>query len=286
MAAAEILVPNIAAPKAAPVESFEGRHERTSKRLTEFEAADLRYLWDGYESDLGIRSLHGSIEFRMLMSAPRDVRAAVVEELERHGGRAAEGLVLRVLAAEGTATRAETRRALRMLERTGRVERVAVERPERPTMCSLPRRACDHACSHCMWTGWDLRLRERGEVRISLALRAVPKTPEQRWAERDERLRAQLHTIEPSAGAGTHAASVEREPLPAYKRAAVNRALTALAKLSTLEAAALRCLYGDTHYPTEQSELRALRAATGVPTDARARELRDRACEAYRAASR
>jgi hypothetical protein len=60
----------------------------------EREPSELTYLWHDYDAQLGVRSIQGAIENRLLTAPPRDdARPDIVAELERAGGRAPEGKV-------------------------------------------------------------------------------------------------------------------------------------------------------------------------------------------------
>lgn len=285
----------------AAVESFESKrarqvNARASKRLTEAEAEDLRYLWHGYESDLGIRSVHGAIERQLLIKAPpRDLQEPVLEELERAKGRAPEGRILRIVTSERWGTRREVRLAIEYLTRPHgrrgpRVERIPVDQPETPSTCELRRtgRACSHPCSSCEWTGYDLKLTERarGEIRMQLALASVPKSREQRraesWAAQDAALEREWRILAVKGEA--HGAPTTRDGLSKRQRAAVNRAMTALAMLTRQQATVLELVYGSFH-AVEDLELATIAAKFKV-TKPRAAAMRDDACEAYRKARR
>lgn len=277
----------------ARVESYEGRHVSTSRRLTEAEADDLRYLWQSYAADLGIRSVHGALERRLLMAPPRDVWRPVLEELvDRHGGRACEGRIVHVVVVEGWGTRREVRRAVEYLTRASgrrgpRVERVATPRPESPKNCEG---RCGHACAACLWTGFDLRATERGELRLGLALTDAElrritggDARRDRWARADARLEAECQQL--ACGSETpHAPSTQDEVLGARKRRAVNRATAALAKMTALDARVLACVFG-VYHANEEAELEAVRRMTGGDRE-KARAARDAACESYRRARR
>lgn len=268
------------------VHSFTASSPRAhTKRLTELEADELRYLWQGYLADLGVRSAHGIIERAMLMLAPpRDVQAPVLEELGRAGGRAPEGRVVRLVVLEGLGTRHEVRLAIAYLARPNvdrgpRVERLAVPRPASPALCEG---RCDHGCHACEWTGWDLRLTERGELRMMTALGRRTRTREERWRAADASLEAELHTIE--CGGTPSAPSMQEEMLDSRKRRTVERARGTIAKLSRLDALVLQCMYGQ-HHVTEAGELAAVRRIVGG-SEEKAKEAMGAASDAYRKARR
>lgn len=278
------------APKPAAVESYSGRTARPDRRLTEHEAEDLCYLWQGYAADLGIRSAHSMVERHILLRAPpRNVRAPVLEELVvRQHGRAPEGRIIRCVVADGLATKHEVRMAILYLTRVGRkgprIERIPVPRPETPTTCGVKRdgRECGHPCSSCEWTGFDLRATDRGAVPMGLSLQSVPRTREDRWRAADEALEAEWHMIPCGVGSETHAPSMRDEPLGARQRRAVDRATAALSRCSRETALVLQALYGQ-HHVSEESELEAVRRAVGGSREG-ARLRRDAACAAYRLA--
>lgn len=274
------------------VESFESKRARqvtaqASKRLTEAEAEDLRYLWHGYESDLGIRSVHGAIERHLILKAPpRDLRQDVLAELQRAHGRMPEGRVLRIIVAEGIGTKREIRLAIERLchegKRGPKVERLPVDRPETPTTCEVKRtgKSCLHPCVSCEWTGYDLKSRERGELTMSLALASVPRD---RWVARDEELEREWRMLAVK-GEPASVPTMRDEPLSKHQRAAVNRAMATLATLTRQQVTVLELVFGSFH-AVDDLELSAISSKFHV-TKSKAVSLRDDACEAYRKARR
>lgn len=278
-------------------ETFEGRRERRSRRLTEFESSDLQYLWQSYASDLGVKSAHGLIERHiLLMAPPRDVQRPVLEELAMAGGRAPEGRVMRIVVFEGLATRREIRLAVECLTRTGKrgrkVERIPVPRPEPSNACegkcdlALDRK--QRACAACEWTGYDLRLTERGEIRLGLALRSVPMTRAERrqkvWDAKDDALRREWQTMEPGAE-GVHAPQYDMELMGSRQRKAVDRAIATLSLVSHKHAVILHCWLGRYH-ANENALLDAVRRFEIGASRERAKEMLEEASDAYRAARR
>lgn len=279
-------------PRRSPVESF-GRDNPTTHRqtgLSEHESEDLRYLWQGYSADLGIKSAHGALERRLLMSPPRDTQKPVLDELERAGGRLAEGRVVRLVVLEGWGTRREVKRAIAYLTRPSakrgpRVERIAVPRPEASKAHNEQQGRCDHGCAACEWTGWDLRLTERGEIRMQLALGSVASSDPRgdRWARIDARLQEELCVMAVKS-ATPHAPSIQEETLGARQRRAVNRATAALSKVTAFDAHVLQVVYGAV-YASEEAEIEAVRKLVGGDR-AKAESARESACRAYREARR
>jgi hypothetical protein len=93
-------------------------------RLLPSERAELEYLWNGYESDLGARSVHGAIEDRLRRSSPKALAGPIVDLLRVAGGRTPLKLLVRALRTEQQATRYEVTGALGGLVAA---KRVAVE---------------------------------------------------------------------------------------------------------------------------------------------------------------
>jgi len=272
------------------VESFGGRRSRTSRRLTEAEAADLRYLWQGYAADLGIRSLHGIIERQLLLAPPRDVQTPVLEELVRAGGFAPEGRIIRLVVAEGLATRHEVKRAIAQLSRVGRrgprIERIPCERPvvepDQAKRTHTEQQRLDE------WTGYDLRLTERGAVKMRLSLehvggRTKQEQREERWRRQDEALEREHHMLAVGSGCHTAQADPRDESLTARRRAAANRAIVALGKLTRVQVLVLQRIFGEYH-KTDDAELLAITSLVPGTSRARASQMRDDACDAYRIA--
>lgn len=277
--------------KAHRVESYAAERPPQSKRLTDWEADDLRYLWQGYEADLGVRSAHGMIERHiLLMAPPRDVQRPVLEELLRAGGRAPEGRIARLVVLDGLATRCEIRKAIEYLTRVGkkgpRVERIPVPRPEPSNACDGK---CDlaidrkqRACAACEWTGFDLRLTARGELRMGLALASVPVDRDRRrWDAQDDAIRQEWQTMYCRKQHGSGRAN--EETLAARERKSVNRAVAALSRVSREHALILQCWLGR-HYVNENALLDAVRRLETGATRERANEMLDEASDAYRKA--
>jgi hypothetical protein len=272
------------------VETFEGPKAPTSGRLTDFESEDLRYLWQSYGADLGMRSAHGLVEQALLMLAPpRDVQKTVLEELARHGGRAPEGRIVRLIVLEGLATAHEVRLAIAYLGRPGRkgprVERVEVPQPE---VHENPKeRSYQEQARLDEWTGWDLQLTERGAVRMKLALDGAPKEwrdpRELAWRAHDEALERFWHVIPVGQSRGGGARSHE-EMLGSRQRRSANRALVALAQMTQRDCHVLQCVYGRAH-GTDEAEVEAVRAIVGGSRDD-AEAAIVTASAAYRAARR
>ncbi len=112
--------------------SFEGRRGEesrtgvrrvTSDRLSPEERAELAYLWGGYEAALGVKSLHGAIEAKLLRSAPRDARRVVLRAVESLAGHAERDRLAAMIAAEGEVTLREAEDAIHDLLRIGNLTR-------------------------------------------------------------------------------------------------------------------------------------------------------------------
>ncbi len=227
-------------------QSYESRADqreadRQSLRLTAKEREELEYLWRGYAAELGCRSLHGAIQDKLLRSPPRDnVRRLVVDELERAGGRAPEGAILRLLALDGS-TRYETRRAIRDLVAGGKVEREPID----PIGCNDKGELTDAARES---TGHLLRLvaRPRGALTMRLALARVPLSPEEarrrRWQAQDDALESLHHTLV----CGDAVSVVADVDVADSKLARTTGAtLAALRAIDARHALVLRRVYGD-----------------------------------------
>jgi hypothetical protein len=218
-------------------ESFEGRQKpaqrRRFDRLNRVELDELNDLWGMYDSSIGQRSVHGAVEARLLRAPPRDeVRSDILDELLRAGGRMPEGALLRIVAAQkGKATVYEARRALKMLQVYGKVERVAVDVPPMPdaikmerssktppgdgtgivsmTMTFAPDRLTD---AQREWTGYEVRIvrrpedealspaedpaRERGDLTMSTLARVRSTIHERRLALKMDQWRKQDEALE------------------------------------------------------------------------------------------
>lgn len=260
-------------------------------RLTDHEAEDLRYLWQSYASDLGIRSVQGAIEQALLLrEPPSDLRRPAVDELQRIGGRAAEGRFVRHLMSSQRSTRREAVQAVSRLVTEERIEKVATERPEPPTTCDLAMtgKSCRHPCSLCEWTGFDLRLVEQREAKgpTEGPVEADPKNKAWRarvraWYAQDEALEREHHTLAVSETQGSKRAGRD-ELLSKRKRRQVDIAQKALEMLSHFDAHVLQLVYGGI-WPTEATILDAVRAMMGGSL-VKAKASIDRACDAYRCA--
>ena len=219
---------------------------RASERLSPAEREELEYLWGSYSADMGIRSVHGAIEDRLRRSPPRDeARRAVLDELERAGGRAPEGKILRIVVADGGFTRYEVRRAIQLLELHGKVDRVAVASPPD----ALRMDSGEHVGltdAQREWTGFDLREQARGNLTMRLALRSThspDETRAARWRRQDEAIERELHTL-PCSDDQRSPPTLRDEPLAPRRRAAVDRATAALAVLPSRLQRVLWRLYG------------------------------------------
>ena len=260
-------------------------------RLTEHEAEDLRYLWQSYAADLGIRSVQGAIESALILRRPpNDLRRPVAEELHCVGGRAPEGRFVRRVMSAQRSTRREVVQAITRLVAEERIEKVSTERPETPTTCDLPRtgRTCSHPCSSCEWTGFDLRLVEQAEASgpTEGPAEADPKHKAWRararaWYAQDDALERELHTMCVKETPGSKREGRE-ELLSARQRQSAERARTALRKLTSFEVRVLEQVYGGVR-ATEAAILEAVRAMVGGSMPKALASI-EQACSAYRAA--
>jgi hypothetical protein len=221
-------------PKGA-VQSCENRSQRkaskrSSLRLTESEVAELQELWSGYASQIGLRSVHGAVEARMLRSPPREhARRYVIVELQRCGGRCPETKLMHTLIEDFDKVldvglqRYEVRRAIRHLIARGRIERVEVPRDNGPTT-------------------YDLRI-AHGQI-IRLALASVPTSTnerESRWQAQDEALRLMWSTLEVTEDAPC---PWNYEHGPTSKGHLGRSLATALESMTRESVAVLRAAYG------------------------------------------
>lgn len=223
------------------VQSYGGKKKREGARLNGVEQDELWYLWGAYSAALGVRSVQGAIEDRLRRGPPRDeIRRQVLDELERAGGRAPEGAVLRILVAEGV-TRYEARRAVTMLLNHGKIERVPVESPtsEGRGLSTAQRE----------WTGFDLRIPQRGELTMKLALRFVRRDPDDqdrhRWKKQDEALEREWQTLAVSDDSGGISVFEREESIAAKRRVGVERSLRALCAMPRHLVVVLRRVYAD-----------------------------------------
>lgn len=222
------------------------RESRQSRFLTQGEAAELQDLWCGYGARLWAGSVHAMLEAHYLQRPPSTrVRGYVVEELERAGGRAPEGRVIEIIAAEWAAdrsaglrsrvTRYEIRRAIGQLVSHGHVSKLPAERP-----ASSHDRVSD---AERWWTGFDLCLvgaHERGSPTMRLAARTTSLAPRaDRWRAQDEAIRREWYTIRtgvPHGGRSSYEPEVVEPP-------GVRAAQAAIERLSARDAVVLRAVY-------------------------------------------
>lgn len=260
---------------------------RRTFRLTNKEVQDLRDLWTGVGLVIGVRSPQGALENRLLLAPPRDLTGPILDELELHGGRCCEGLLLRLVAFDkhglprDRGVPSEIRRALKQLVREGKVERRPMPMPDVPPPTRfdeklgewVPNRTYAEQRRVDDWTGFEIRL-----AGARLALRIVPLEREERWRRQDEALEREWHTIQGSETPGT----LSYDPPEDARSSGANRALRALAKLSERQAEVLRAIFGQ-HHDSSESELDAVRALVGGDAEA-ARAATEDACKAYREA--
>jgi hypothetical protein len=220
-------------------ESVPAQREATkqSLRLTPKEIELLEYLWRGYASELGCKSLHGATENRLLRSPPKNTaRPLVLAELERAGGRAPEGGVLRILVAEGC-TRYETRQAIHWLVQGGAIERTPVDPVTLDKDGKLTKGAHES-------TGHELRLATPPAIRLALVRVPVPPEERQRrrWQSQDDALEAWHQTLVCGDSAE---APVMVELAESKLRRTVPATLAALRAIDPVHALVLRRVYGD-----------------------------------------
>ena len=223
-------------------QSYESRVDqeaaaKQSLRLSAKEIECLEYLWRGYASELGCKSLHGATENRLLRSPPKNTaRPLVLAELERAGGRAPEGAVLRILAAEGC-TRYETRQAIHWLLQGGAIERTPVD----PMVVDKDGKLTKGAHES---TAHELRLAAPPAVRLALVRVPVPPEERQRrrWQSQDDALEAWHQTLVCGDSAE---APVMTELADSKLRRTVPATLAALRAIAPVHALVLRKTYGD-----------------------------------------
>jgi hypothetical protein len=258
------------------------RSSRRSFRLTGRELQDLRDLWTGIGLQFGVRSAHGAVETRLLMAAPRNVSAPLLEELSRQRGRCSEGKLLRLVALEGWGVPNELRRVLKRLVREGRVERVPLPMPDvTPLTTTLDPRTGDLEAQRTNseqlrmndWTGFEIRLVAQPGKRIEQLTR------EERWRRDDEELEREWRV---QHGSESHNASSSYDPAENERAEGATRAHLALMKMSERHAEILRTLFAR-HHAGEADEVEAVRALVGGDEE-RAREEIASACSAYKAA--
>jgi hypothetical protein len=278
------------------VESFGRERDAVAEpprgRLSESEAEDLRYLWLSYGADMGIHSSHALIERALLMLAPpRDLQRHVLIELgKKDGGRAPEERIVKLVALSQVGTRHEVRLAIAYLcrrsRRGPRIERIQTERPAVNVI--EKDRTFQEQDRLDEWTGFDLKLTERGEIRMGLSLRSVPMTREERkaaiWRAEDEALERELHTI--SCGHGSDGGSIPDDFygdfLGGKQRLQVERATLCLSRMTAKDVTILQVVYGRAHGKWSDA-IDAVRAIVGgKQADADAAVAR--ACNAYRKA--
>jgi len=244
-----------------------------SKRLSEYEAEDLRYVWAGVSADMGVRSPHASLEARLLMAPPRDVEAPILEELARLGDWVCEGFLLRLVTMETSTSvprgvPGELRRALQQLVRSGRVERRDWPLPDVPPRAERSNRDQQRIEDY---TGFEVRRA------VVTAARLVPMTREERWAAEDADLERAWQTI--PCKESQHATG-DYEPPENVQMRRVDRARKTLARLNELDRKVLAAVYGE-HRATETAEVEAVRFLVGGDEE-KARAAIDAACTHYR----
>ena len=244
------------------------RHRKARERiavprtrfLSKSEVEELRALWVGM-SVAASSSVHGGLEATLMRSEPRPgAKRHVLDELERAGGRAPEGLVLHAVAHEwdmlrqrGTGiTVYEVQRAVKALVGLGKVQRIPVPAPpsHKPSRDGTRDSLSDAQLRH---TGYDLAIvrpkkdRQRGDLTMQLALPSatLPRTREERWAAQDEAIRREWQTMHVAESRGGRR---DYEPTPSAGTSA-GRALRALERISTESAIALRLVYGRENEP-------------------------------------
>lgn len=232
-----------------------------SLRLGVKEREELEYLWHNYESDLGRRSIHGSVTAHLMRGPPLGIEEFVILELERTDATSARFEILR------TPTRAELVRIL-VLEQTAQY-------PGGP-----PATKYEVTCAVDAMIG-------RGRIVVNedrtLRLVADPSKPsrtrEERWAAKDAELEAFCTQLACKDDEVT--IHVDREPMLPD---GVARALAALAAIRPMQALALRKFYGErdpaARYDVrEWGELAPLAEMTERVRYERARRIEDQAIE-------
>lgn len=269
-------VKSVAIKQSLGVETFDDRREqreaaRDALKLTPAEREDLEELWGGLQASLGMRSVQGAIQDRLRRSPPRDeVRIQVVQELDRAGGRAPEGKVLRIVIAEG-ASRYEAKRAVQMLVLWEHVVRVDVEMPVGHESKKKKSDGTDDVVrglsdAQAEWTGFDLRLtkKARGELAERFARRRAmtdEAARRARWKAQDEALEAECQMIHCSDAESFSPYSSVPELAP-WRSAKVTRATMALQNTSPMTARVLHALIAGRH-PGEDEE-KAVARIVGV----------------------
>jgi hypothetical protein len=194
------------APKAGAFglgyESKEARRERDREagKLDDGERGELLFLWSGFDAALGVKSVQGAVEDRLMRSPPRvgpELERQVEEELLKRGkaGAQREKLV-EILSLENNATRHEASLALRRMVGAGRIE-YFVEQTTRSKecRCRLGLGDQDRKC-RCGAGAEETVPREMARLVLEKS-RAIPPAipPEERWRRKDDALREYCNTI-------------------------------------------------------------------------------------------
>lgn len=267
-------------PKTISIDLPRVRHQtrRTPTTLTEAEADDLRYLWGGYGTDVGIRSPHGALEMKLLLAPPRNVSSPILDELERQAGRCCEGRLIRLVVLEGWGVASEIRRALRKLIAVSRLERWSFDTPV------VPDNPIDrtHAQQQRLadYTGYEIRVRAKGDVKMRLALGRVPLTREERWQRQDDALESECLMM--AVKAPPPSARADGDYVGTLQSARLDRTRLRLGRIARAHVDILQLTYG-VGYMSDDDAAERLRFRFGGSREKSATAI-EAACRAYREA--
>jgi hypothetical protein len=100
------------------------KERRSAVGLLPSERQELEHHWAGAEAEIGFRSLHGSIQDKLLRSPPNEgVQRQVIEQLERRGGHYELETLVGEMVSDRDATAHEARRAIQRLVLKGNLRK-------------------------------------------------------------------------------------------------------------------------------------------------------------------
>jgi hypothetical protein len=226
--------------------------KREEGKLDETERGDLLMLWSGLSALCGMRSVHGSVEDRLLRAPPRKSRRldkALCDFLRHRGtaGAPREKLV-EVLSAEESVTRHEARMLLMGLVTAKRVELFTAEVVRRkPCTCKSPmgeeadagrrKRKCD--CSAGQEESVPCEM-ARLVAKWDRGAKDEPETDEGRWERQDRELEAFCRQLVPHESRNVGGGGLP----PELREGGAGRARAALQAMPPADRKVLEVAYG------------------------------------------
>jgi hypothetical protein len=267
-------------------ESKEARRERDREagKLDDGERGELLFLWSGFDAALGVKSVQGAVEDRLMRSPPRigpELERQVEQELLKRGKAGAEReKIVEILALENHATRHEARLALRRMVGAGRIE-YFVTPVTRRKECTCRLGIGEQVRKCRCGSGADEQVPCEMARLVLEQSRRIPDaiSPEERWRRKDAALEAycqEIHCSESSFAPGS------RLP-PEVQSSRADAARRALRALSAPHRRIIERAYGAaTTPPWAGLSPEAARLAPFCPSVERARlEVVDRKMRAW-----